>query len=240
MTVHLSPSTSPAVENGGKRAETGMMLVAAMMVMVLMSALGAALILVASSETMIAANFRNSQEALYAADAAADQALAEVAAVADWDQLLNGTIRSTFADGSPSGARVVNGASMDLSQFVTLASCRKTTTCSGAEMDAVTPERPWGANNPRWQLYAYGGVKNAVPNATVDSPYYVVVLVGDDPSETDNDPSVDGGGPNNPGAGVLLLRAQAFGPRSVHKTIEMAIARTGGGRVRLLSWREIR
>ena len=160
--------------------------------------------------------------------------------VADWDQLLNGSVRSAFVDGSPVGTRMVNGTPVDLSQIVAIASCHRSTTCSEAEMNAVTAERPWGANNPRWQLYAYGEVKNAVPDVAVDSPYYVVVLVGDDPSETDNDPSVDGGGPNNPGAGVLLLRAQAFGPRSVHKTIEIAIARTGGGRVRLLSWREIR
>jgi ketosteroid isomerase-like protein len=148
--------------------------------------------------------------------------------------------QSTFVDGSPFGTRLLNGVPLDLPQLVTLASCHKATTCSGAEMDAVTAERPWGANNPRWRLYAYGEVKNAVRDATVDSPYYVVVLVGDDPSETDDDPSDDGGGPDNPGAGVLLLRAQAFGPRSAHKTIEIAIARTGGGRVRLLSWREIR
>jgi hypothetical protein len=214
------------------------MLAGALMLMLLMSALGAVLILVASSETMIAANFRNSQEALYAADAAADHALAEMAGVADWDQLVNGTIRSAFVDGSPFGTRLVSGAPVDLSQVVSLANCNKTTTCSGAEMDAVTAERPWGANNPRWQLYAYGGIKSAVPGA--DSPCYVVVLVGDDPSETDNDPSDDGGGTTNPGAGVLLLRAQAFGPRSARKTIEIAMARAGGGRVRLLSWREIR
>jgi hypothetical protein len=215
-----------------------MMLVAALMVMLLMSALGAALILLTSSETMIAANFRNSLAALYAAEAAADQALAEVAAVGDWDQLLNGSVRSTFVDGSPSGTRLVNGTPVDLSQLVALASCHKTTTCSGAEMDAITAERPWGTNNPRWQLYAYGSIKNAMAGA--DSPYYMVVLVGDDPSETDNNPLDDGGGRDNPGAGVLLLRAQAFGPRNAHKTIEFAIARTGGGRLRLLSWRELR
>jgi hypothetical protein len=215
-----------------------MMLVSALMVMLLMSALGAVLILVTSSETMIAANFRNSQEALYAADAAADHALTEATAVADWDQLVNGSIRSTFVDGPPYGTRLVNGAALDLSQLVALASCRKTTTCSSAEMDDVTAERPWGANNPRWQLYAYGELKNAVPGA--DSPYYVVVFVGDDPSETDSNPLDDGGGADNPGAGVLLLRAQAFGPRSAHKTIEVAIARIDAGRVRLLSWREIR
>ena len=127
---------------------------------------------------------------------------------------------------------------VDLSTLVSLARCHKTTMCSEAEMDAVTSERPWGANNPRWQLYAYGELKKAVTVA--ESPHYVVVLVGDDPSETDNDPLDDGGGPDNPGAGVLLMRAQAFGPRHAHKTIEIAMARTGGSRVRLLSWRELR
>ena len=215
-----------------------MMLVAALMVMLLVSALGAVLILVTSSETMIAANFRNSLGALYAADAAAEQALAELAMVADWDQLLNGSVRSEFVDGSPAGTRLVNGTPVDFSQVVALARCHKTTTCSEAEMDAVSAGRPWGANNPRWQLYAYGELGNAA--AGVESPYYVLVLIGDDPSESDNDPLDDGGGPDNPGAGVLLLRAQAFGPRNAHKTIEIAIARTGGSRVRLLSWRELR
>jgi hypothetical protein len=217
-----------------------MVLVAALMVMVLISAVAAALTLVTSSELMIAANFRNSQEGLYAADAAAEHALAEVAATADWDLLLNGTIHSSLADGSPSGTRIVNGAGLDLSAVVSLATCGKTTACSGAEMDAVTADRPWGANNPRWQLYAYGEVKEAVSPAVVDSPYYVVVLVGDDPSETDSNPFDDGGGDDNPGAGVLLLRAQAFGPRRARKTIELAVARIAAGRVRLLSWREIR
>jgi hypothetical protein len=215
-----------------------MMLVVALMVMVLVSALGAALILVTSTETTIAANFRNSLGALYAADAAAELALAEVATVADWDQLLNGRLRSAFVDGSPVGTRLVSGTAVDLLQTVALASCHKATTCSAAEMDAVTAERPWGANNPRWQLYAYGELESAVPGA--ESPYYVLVLVGDDPSESDNDPLDDGGGPDNPGAGVLLLRARAFGPRNAHKTVEIAIARAGGDRVRLLSWRELR
>ena len=217
-----------------------MMLVAALMAMLLMSALGAALILITSSETMIAASFRNSQGALHAADAAVERALAEVAEVGDWDQLLNGTIHSSFVDGPAFGTRMVSDVAVDPSQLVTLANCRKTTRCSGAEMDAVTLDRPWGGNNPRWQLYAYGELRNAVPDSTVDSPFYVVVLVGDDPSETDNDPSDDGGGEHNPGAGVLLLRAQAFGPRSAHTTIELTAARTAGGRLRMLSWRQIR
>ena len=52
-----------------RSGESGIALVVALMTMVLMMALGAALVLITSSETMIAANFRVSQEAFYAADA---------------------------------------------------------------------------------------------------------------------------------------------------------------------------
>ena len=47
-----------------------------------------------------------------------------------------------------------------------------------------------------------------------------VVLVGDDASETDGDPLRDGV-PPSPGAGVVELRAQAFGPRGARRTINM-------------------
>jgi hypothetical protein len=68
-----------------------------------------------------------------------------------------------------------------------------------------------------------------LPTGTINSLFYTVVLVADDWSENDNDPSRDGGAPaagsSNPGAGVLALRAQAFGPRGAHKTIDLTIAR---------------
>jgi hypothetical protein len=72
----------------------------------------------------------------------------------------------------------------------------------------------------------------------IDSPYYVVVMVGDDPAEIDNDPLHDGVA-GSPGAGVFALRSEAFGPGSAHKVVELTFAR-GGAAVRLLSWRELR
>jgi hypothetical protein len=223
------------------RQADGMVLVVALLAMLLMSALGAGLILITSLETIVAANFRNNREAVHAVDAAAERALTDVALVADFDQLLNGSARSSFVDGLPSGPRMLpDGSIVDLSQVVNLASCHKTTTCSSAEMDAVTVDRPWGANNPRWQLYAYGRLKDVLPNGAVDSPYYAVVLVGDDPSENDGDPRHDGAGPGNPGAGVLALRAEVFGSRSAHKVVELTIARTSRGGIRALSWRALR
>ncbi len=215
------------------RRQDGVALIVALMALMLMTALGMALILTTSSETMIAANFRNSGEALYAADAAFERAMNDLLTVADWNQLLSGANQSAFIDGSPSGPRnLPDGSTVDLSHIVNMANCQKITGCSAADMDAVTMERPWGANNPRWQLYAYGNLSDMVPTGTINSPFYVVVLVGDDPSESDNDPELDGGDPampgvtKNDGRGVLALRAEAFGPRGTHKVIEMTVART--------------
>ncbi len=216
-----------------------MALVIALLALVLMTALGAALVLTTSSETIIAANFRTAIEAFYAADAAAERAIGELNGIADWNAALAGSLRSTFVDGPPSGSRTMaDGSTIDLVEVVNLANCGKVWLCSGAEMDAVTAERPWGANNPRWQLYAYGRLRDTEPAGTIDSPYYVLVLIGDDPAETDGNPLQDGAGLSNPGAGVIAVRAEAFGPRGARKVIELTIARQAGPR--LLSWREKR
>jgi hypothetical protein len=106
-------------------------------------------------------------------------------------------------------------------------------------MDAATAERPWGPNNPRWQLFSYGWLRNALPAGAIDSAYYTVVLVADDPSEIDADPSRDGL-PPSPGAGVVELRAQVFGPRGARRTIDVTVARTDAGSPRIVSWREMR
>jgi Tfp pilus assembly protein PilX len=50
--------------------EDGTALIIALMSMMLLTALAATVIMVTNTETKIAGNYRNSQEALYAADAA--------------------------------------------------------------------------------------------------------------------------------------------------------------------------
>jgi hypothetical protein len=65
-----------------------------------------------------------------------------------------------------------------------------------------------------------------LPAGTVNSPIYVAVMVGDDPSETDGNPLMDGNDGANPGSGVLSLRAEAFGPHGTHRVIEATVART--------------
>jgi hypothetical protein len=209
------------------RREEGVALLIAMMAMLLMTALGLALVLTTTSETLISGNFRNGQEAAYAADAVIERAMDDLLTVPDWNKLLDGSTQSGFIDGGPSGPRTLrDGSTIDLTEAINMANCQKVATCTTAEMNANTSERAWGTNNPRWQLYAYGNLQDMLPTATINSPYYVVLFVGDDPSENDGDPTMDGASAANPGAGVLAMRAEAFGPRGAHKVLEITVART--------------
>jgi hypothetical protein len=196
------------------------------MALLLLSALGLALVLTTSTETAISNNFRGAEEALYAADAAIERTMQDVLTVPDWNDMLNGSVKSAFTDGPPDQRTMADGRLLDLTEATNMANCGKTTTCSIADMEALTDDRPWGQNNPRWQLYAYGLANGLVPTGTLNSGMYIVVWVGDDPSDNDNNPLVDGNAQTNPGTGVITLRAEAFGPGGAHKVVEVTLART--------------
>ena len=65
--------------------ERGIAMIIAMMAMLLMTALGIALVLTTSSETMIAGNFANGSEALYAAVAAVERSMEDILTLPDWN-----------------------------------------------------------------------------------------------------------------------------------------------------------
>ncbi len=231
--------------------QRGVALVLALLAMSMMVAFGAALVLTAATESKIARNFSLASEAAYAAGAALERALDDVEAERNWNSVLNGARRSPFADGAPSGPRwLADGTSIDLDAIVSMANCRQLTPCSDDDMNRVTDERPWGLDNPRWQLFAWGRMNDLTMTASVKSPFYILVLVADDEAECDHDPFTDGGPPVppcgggfvfNPGTGVLSLRAEAFGPFGTHRVIEARVARADAGTaVRLLSWHEKR
>ena len=219
--------------------ETGIVLVVVLLAVVLLSALGVTLVLTTSAETRIAAGFRASEQALYAADAGAERALVDLAAVGDWNAVLSGAAMSSFVDGPPGGSRqLAGGSTIDLIQVVNQANCQKAAGCSDADLNAVSEDRPWGANNPRWRLYAYGRFRDLLPAGAADPGQYLVVMMGDDPAELDNNPDNDGAS-GNPGAGILFLRAEAFGAGQGHRAVELT-AMHGDGAMRVLSWREVR
>jgi len=222
-----------------QRSSDGFALIVVLLAIMILSALGSGLVLTTSTESRIAVNFGASAEGLDAAEAIVELSLAEIVAVPDWNQLLNGSVRSSFVDGAPVGSRqLTDGSAIDLSQVVNMANCEAPTPCTAADMDVATTDRPWGPNNPRWQPYAHGRLSDVLPGQ-IDSPFYVILLVADDPAENDNDPGSDGSTGTNPGSGVIALRAEAFGVGGTHKAVELTVARDAGN-ARVLTWHEVR
>ena len=105
--------------------------------MVLMMALGMALVLTTMTESRIASGYREGAAALYAADAAIERVLRDVLVAPDVNRILDGTVPSAFTDGPAGGVRVVpGGGTVDLTEATGLVR----------------------GDNPLWLLYAYGAV----------------------------------------------------------------------------------
>jgi hypothetical protein len=236
-----------SVMSGASRRERGVALVVILMAMLFLMALGLALVLNTSTEALVAANFRSSQMAFYAAEAGIERVLPDLRHLADWSEALSGAVRSSFVDGPPAGVRPIpGGGEVDPVRAQNLLNCGQEGGCTPAEMDTIREDRSWGRNNPRWTLYGYGPLEAVLPPGGARSPFYVIVLVADDPAENDNDPTRDGMAPGNPGAGVLRLRADAFGPGGARRALEVRVTRDrvlGSAQptaIGLRSWREIR
>jgi hypothetical protein len=217
--------------------DDGVALLLALVALMILSVVGAAVVLTTSSDVLIAGSFRDQREAVDAADAIVARAFEEIGAFADWSVLLAGAVSPTLADGPPVGTRQLDsGVRIDLRQVVNRANCQNAgAACTVADMDAVTDRRPWGTANPRWQLYAYEPLGDLLPEGAAGTPWYVVLLVADDPLRSDK---------------TIALRGEAFGPRNAHAVVEVLAARLSGGDsdyngdglapMSLLYWREVR
>lgn len=214
-----------------------MALVVVLLLMLLIGVLVAGAAWSSAVDMRIASAFRRAIEADYAADAGLARALVDLEALPDFTAALDGSARSAFVDGPPGGVRALaGGLAVDLDLEQSLATCGVPPPCTEARRTAVTQVRPWGPNNPRWRLFAYGPLAALVPAGGAAASHYLVVLVGDDPAETDGDPDRDATA-GGPGAAILRLRAEAFGPGGAHRTVQALAARTSPGtRLRVLEW----
>jgi hypothetical protein len=210
-----------------------------LVVTMLLSALGLSLTLVATTEQRIATSYLFGSETFYAADAAFELAVQELARLPDWSGAIDGSVTSSFVDAQASLRPWPDGVALNSSEATALVTCGRTF-CTDAHMDARTEDRPWGANNARWRLFAYGPLQAMSRSGAVNSAQYVAVWVGDDAMENDGNPFVDGDEPvgANPGRGVLNLLVHAYGSGSRRK-VEATVLKTATG-VRVLSWRENR
>ena len=222
--------------------DDGIALLVAMAIVVVMSALSSALILWTMTEAQIAKGFGLGVEGRYAAGAAAERALIDLAAATDWNAVLDGSIRSTFTDGAPTGTRrLADDTTIDLEAVRNAANCGHVWACSESELAAVTSERPWGPT------IRAGNCSPMVLLATSflppsSSSFYIVVLVADDPSERDGNPSARCADPTEPGAGIDSdpgrgVRAARISPGGGAHGGAGRRGGSGPSRVRVMSWR---
>jgi hypothetical protein len=204
--------------------QQGTALILALMSVMLLTALGAAVVMVSRTETMIANNHRNSVEALYAADAAVERVMQDLLMIPRWNDILNsgsglaGTT-SAFMDGGGTAAKTLPSG-----QRIVL--CCGSNTATGQLQAETDTANLWGGNNPQWRLFAWGPLTDMLPS-TIDSTMYLAVWVADDPADSlPGAPDVPDNNPLSDGNGTLTLHAEAYGPGGTRKVIEVTIART--------------
>jgi hypothetical protein len=227
-------------------AERGIALLLAILVTSFLSAIGLGLALIVVMDRMATGNLRGSIAMLYTADAALELAARDLLLLEDWTLALAGQARGSVTDGDPSGVRAIpGGGTIDLTAAGNELNCGRAGSCSNAQMSASTRERPWGMNNGRWRLFAFGPVRNFVQSAR-PTPGYLTVWIADDGREQDGDPERDGG-PDEPGHHVLRVRVHAYGPLGARRAIEAELARlcldVGDPcreGIRVQSWQEVR
>ena len=231
-----------------RTGERGIALIMVVLVTTFLSALGMGLILAVFMDRMATGNMAGSVAMLYSADAGIDLAARELAQAPSFDAVLSGAHRSAFVDGAPGGVRrLPGGGVVDLSAGTNMLNCGKAAACSPAQMNANSKERPWGANNPRWQLFAYGPMPQFTELAR-PADCYLAVWIGDDVHEQDGNPLLDAADAAAPGHGIVRVHAEAFGAAGSRRVIEAELARVcpdGQAQpclpgIRVQSWQELR
>ena len=137
------------------RGEQGIALIVALLSIMLMTALGMALMLTSQTETLISANYRDSMEGAYVADAGIERVMDDVLTIPDWNTVLaspdgvTAGVTSGFHDSSPSSPITLpDGRTINLARATNMINCAKTTTCSDSDMDTSTDRSALGQEQP--------------------------------------------------------------------------------------------
>ena len=227
--------------------ERGIALIMVVLITTFLSALGVGLMMAIFMDRLATGNLAGSVALLYAADAGIQLAARDLSRADDWNAVLAGIELSAFTDGLPAGVRgIPGGGAVDLIAATNQLNCGKATACTSAQMNANSRERPWGPNNPRWTLFAYGPTTQ-LTELTRPAPCYLAVWIADDVREQDGDAAVDAAG-DEEGHGIVRVHAEAFGLAGSRRVIEAELARICPGGdpggclpgIRVQSWQELR
>ncbi len=214
------------------RGERGTALLLALTLVLLLVAIGGAVSIASRTETLIAANFRQSQETLYAAEGAIALAMHDLGGIPDWGAVLSGAVASSITDGAAIGGRTLPGGDR-------VVLCCSTPSLTDDVQRRAHGGRSWGADTPQWQIFAWGPVSGWPSPNGVDSAIYTVVWVADDSSDGDGNPAADANG-------VVELHAHALSPGGGRKVVEALVQRAPPGAglppaaLKVLSWRDVR
>ena len=227
------------------RGQRGIALILVLLVTSFLSALALGVALAVFLDRLAAGNLRGSIALLYAADSGIELAARDLARQ-DWAASLSGSAQGSLADGLPAGVRAIpGGGAIDLTAITNTLNCGKATTCTAAQMNATSKDRPWGANNPRWCLFLYGPLSDVV-QVFRPAPGYLAVWIADDHREEDGDPLADASA-GAFGHGILRVRAEVWGPLGSRRAIVAELARICPPDlgeclpgIRVQSWQELR
>lgn len=206
--------------------ERGAAVLVTLLLVLLIGAIVAALVTIATSDRLISANFRQVHEAAYGAEAALERGLHDLATLADWSLALvepPGNSRSTFHDGEVA-PRAPDGRVLDLEQL---------TLERQAESDERDGPSVFGDDSPEWRLFAHAPLQALHAGPGLEPPLYLLVWLADDESDGDGNPAVDANG-------EILVWATALGPRGARRSVAARVARTSGGDLLLKTRREVR
>lgn len=228
--------------------DRGIALIMVVLLTTFLSALGLGVLLAVFMDRLATGNMAGSVAMLFAADSAIELAAHDLARIDDWNGVLSGVARGSLTDGDVGGVRgLPGGGAVDLTATTNMLNCGRSTNCTVAQMNANSKERPWGVNNPRWRLFAYGPMQQLAAFARAE-PCYLAVWVADDWREQDGDPLTDEADEQRPGHGIVRVHAEAFGFAGSRRAIEAELLRVcpgGAGAaclpgIRVQSWQELR
>jgi hypothetical protein len=206
---------------GPHRSSRGIALVTVLLVSSLVFVIAMGLTMILTVGRLVARNHRDAAVLLAAARAGVELA-ADALAIDDWQLVLSGTLIAAGSDGPASGVRSVDGSRIDLAAETDRLNCGRPSPCSAAERAAISLERPWGADNPTWQLYLFGPL-GRFGAYRFPAALYVLVWVADDSRESDGRPDVDGGA--GPGRHLVRVRAMAVGRDGARRVVDAELVR---------------
>ena len=203
----------------------GSALLPVLLLMFLFSAIALGAAVVMRVEVTLAHRFRQSAEALSAAEAGLAVAVAELRTIDGWSPVLDGGRVSASSQGAVSGAKRIPGGG-------TLVVCCGSGSAA-SRLDAETRASPLPSRRSvQWRPFLWSTLDALTGNAP-PSGLFVIVWVGDDEEDGDGEWGKDANG-------TVIVRAEAARADGLHRALEALVTRVVPGSVAIVSWREVR